>query len=136
MFPDRLERYTTIPSLMTAEHWDASLRKSVCTTPSSETLAPRFFACQTFWPELSNKSISFLREEATMRNIDPHRPSGSPRGTDDESWTFIPVIVCVAALCLVLFFLTPTFDNQSNGARSARPGAATSTTAEERTGSR
>ena len=44
--------------------------------------------------------------------------------------TFIPFIVCVAAICLVLFFLTPTFDNQSNGngARSARPGAATPTT--------
>jgi hypothetical protein len=66
-----------------------------------------------------------------MLNIDPHRPKGSPvrpRGTDDESWAFIPVIVCVAALCLVLFFVSPTFDNQSNVARSARPGAATSTT--------
>jgi hypothetical protein len=66
-----------------------------------------------------------------MRDIDPHRPKGSPippRGTDDEIWAFIPVIVCVAALCLVLFFLTPTFDNQSNGARNARPGAVTSTT--------
>ena len=66
-----------------------------------------------------------------MRNIDPHRPKGSPippRGTDDEIWAFIPVIVCVAALCLVLFFVSPAFDNQSNGARSARPGAATSTT--------
>jgi hypothetical protein len=66
-----------------------------------------------------------------MRNIDPRRPKGSPippRGTDDESWAFIHVIVCVAALCLVLFFVSPTFDNQSNGARSARPGAATSTT--------
>jgi|SoiMethySBSTD1v2_1073268.scaffolds.fasta_scaffold115188_3 hypothetical protein len=66
-----------------------------------------------------------------MRDIDPHRPNGSrilPRGTDDEIWAFIPVIVCVAALCLVLFFLTPTIDNQSNGARNARPGAVTSTT--------
>jgi hypothetical protein len=66
-----------------------------------------------------------------MLNIDPHRPKGSPIppcGTDDEIWAFIPVIVCVAALCLVLFFVSPTFDNQSNGARSARPGAATSTT--------
>ena len=74
-----------------------------------------------------------------MRNIDPHRQKGSPippRGTDDESWVFIPVIVCVAALCLVLFFVSPTFDNESNGAKSARPGAATSSTAEERTGSR
>jgi hypothetical protein len=63
-----------------------------------------------------------------MRDIDPHRPKGSPirpRGTDDEIWAFS---VCVAALCLVLFFLTPTFDNQSNDARSARPGAVTSTT--------
>jgi hypothetical protein len=66
-----------------------------------------------------------------MRDIDPHRPKGSripARGTNDEIWAFIPVIVCVAALCLVLFFLTPTFDDQSNGARSARPGAVTSTT--------
>jgi hypothetical protein len=66
-----------------------------------------------------------------MLNIDPHRPKRSavhPRDTDDESWSFIPVIVCVAALCLVLFFLSPTIDNQSNGARSARPGTATRTT--------
>jgi hypothetical protein len=66
-----------------------------------------------------------------MRDIDPRPPKGSPippRRTDDEIWAFIPVIVCVAALCLILFFLTPTFDNQSNGARSARPGAVTSTT--------
>jgi hypothetical protein len=66
-----------------------------------------------------------------MRDIDPHRPKGSPippRGADDEIWAFFPVIVCVAALCLVLFFVSPTFYNQSNGARSARPGAVTSTT--------
>jgi hypothetical protein len=67
-----------------------------------------------------------------MHDIDPHQPKGSPippRGTDDEAWAFIPVIICVAALCLILFFLSPTFDNQSNGgARSARPGAVTSTT--------
>jgi hypothetical protein len=65
-----------------------------------------------------------------MRNIDPQRPDGPPSDTDDRSWAFIPLIVCVAAICLVLFFLTPTFDNQrdGNGARSARPGAATPTT--------
>jgi hypothetical protein len=66
-----------------------------------------------------------------MHDIDPHQPKGNPiptRGTDDEAWAFIPVIVCVTALCLVLFLLSPTFDNQSNGARIARPGAATSTT--------
>jgi hypothetical protein len=65
-----------------------------------------------------------------MLNIDPRRPKGSPvapRGTDDEGGALIPVIVCVAALCLVLFFVSPSFENQSNGARSARPGAATST---------
>ena len=66
-----------------------------------------------------------------MRDIDPHRPKGSPippRGADDEIWAFFPVIVCVAALCLVLFFVSPTFDNKSTGAKSARPGAVTSTT--------
>jgi hypothetical protein len=63
-----------------------------------------------------------------MRDIDTDRPKGSPIPPRSESWAFIPVIVCVAALCLILFFLTPTFENQSNGARSARPGAVTSTT--------
>ncbi len=63
-----------------------------------------------------------------MRNIDPRRLGSRqpPEGADDESWAFIPVIVGLAALCLLLFFfLTPTFENEGDGARSAPPGAIT-----------
>ena len=62
-----------------------------------------------------------------MFNIDPHRRNAA-LAAPMRDWAFIPVIVCVAALCLVLFFVSPIFDNQSTGAPSARPGAATSTT--------
>lgn len=67
-----------------------------------------------------------------MRDINPDDPKlnrTSAGNGDDESWAFVPVIVGVAALCLLLFFfLTPAFEDEGNGARSARPGAATSAT--------
>lgn len=67
-----------------------------------------------------------------MRDINPDDPKVNPTpagNVDDDSWAFVPVIVGVAALCLLLFFfLTPSFEHEGNGARSARPGAATSAT--------
>jgi hypothetical protein len=50
---------------------------------------------------------------------------------EDQSWTFLPVIIAPAAACLLLyFFLKPAFyvGAASPTARSARPGAATQTT--------
>jgi hypothetical protein len=54
----------------------------------------------------------------------------SPKEIDDQSWSFLPVILGAAAACLLLyFFLTPGFnaEEERSAARSARPGATTQT---------
>jgi hypothetical protein len=56
-----------------------------------------------------------------QRNLEPE--------PEDQSWTFLPLIVASAAACLlVYFFLEPAFYVDADApAQSARPGAATQT---------
>jgi hypothetical protein len=57
----------------------------------------------------------------------------SRTGGDDSLWAFFPVLVSLAATCLLtFFFLSPSFEvAEPAGANSARPGAATSVAAEQ-----
>jgi len=54
----------------------------------------------------------------------------SPTGSDDSLWAFLPILVGLAAICLLtFFFISPSFEAVDPiGAKSARPGAATSVT--------
>lgn len=49
---------------------------------------------------------------------------------DDSVWTYLPIVLSAAAICLLLFlFLTPNFEAaEAVRARSARPGAETAVT--------
>jgi hypothetical protein len=52
--------------------------------------------------------------------------------TDDSVWTYLPIVVSAAAICLLLvLFLSPTFEaGEPMRAKSARPGAETGVTQE------
>jgi hypothetical protein len=54
----------------------------------------------------------------------------SRRGSDESLWAFLPILVGLAAICLLTFyFISPSFEVADPvGAKSARPGAATSVT--------
>ena len=72
-----------------------------------------------------------------MRIADVPDPEDDSKPTSpevgDQLWAFIPIIVGVAAVCLLMFFLvTPSFEaTDSMDARSTRPGAETVTTRPE-----
>jgi hypothetical protein len=63
----------------------------------------------------------------------PSADSQSPKEivAHDHSWSFLPVIVGAAAVCLLMyFFVTPGFnaEEESAATKSARRGATTQTT--------
>ena len=56
-------------------------------------------------------------------------PVSEPKA-EDSFWTYLPIVLSAAAICLLLFFfLTPDFEAaEAVRARSARPGAETAVT--------
>jgi hypothetical protein len=67
----------------------------------------------------------------------PPSDGNRPRtGGDDSLWAFLPILIGLAALCLLMFFfLSPSFEPADRvSARSARPGAATPVTEHEEGG--
>jgi hypothetical protein len=60
----------------------------------------------------------------------------SRTGGDDSLWAFLPILVGLAAICLLtFFFLTPSFEvAEPPDAKSALPGAATSVTVNQGSG--
>ena len=73
---------------------------------------------------------SAIEQLDDLAPVDNHRRKLKP-DPEDQSWSFLPVIVASAAACLLLyFFLMPAFyvDADAPVAQSARPGAATQTT--------
>jgi len=65
------------------------------------------------------------------RGVPASRHGEAPRTDDaDALWAFLPILVSLAAICLLTFlFLTPSFESGgSAGITSARPEAKTSVT--------
>jgi hypothetical protein len=63
--------------------------------------------------------------------VPPSDDGNHPRtGGDDSLWAFLPILIGLAALCLLIFFfLSPNFEVADPvSAKSARPGAETSVT--------
>jgi len=58
-------------------------------------------------------------------DVPPSDGSHSRIEGDDTLWAFLPILIGLAALCLlVFFFLSPSFEPADRvSARSARPGA-------------
>jgi hypothetical protein len=73
-----------------------------------------------------NSSIEQLDDLMPVEN---HRQNLKP-DPEDQSWSFLPVIVASAVACLLLYlFLMPTsYNADAPIAHSARPGAATQAT--------
>jgi hypothetical protein len=85
-------------------------------------------------PEPSNGTQSFLGMRADMNaDVPPSDGSHSRIEGDDTLWAFLPILIGLAALCLlVFFFLSPSFEPADRvSARSARPGAAMPVTVHE-----
>jgi hypothetical protein len=77
-------------------------------------------------------STSFLGMRQDMHTqAPPSDDANHPRaGGDNSLWAFLPILVGLAALCLLMFFfLSPSFEVADPvSAKSARPGAETSVT--------
>jgi hypothetical protein len=72
-------------------------------------------------------------------------PTESPRANDrnasskseeDSLWAFLPILVALATICLLMYFLLPPRFEAADpvGAKSARPGAAISVTVQQEKG--
>jgi hypothetical protein len=69
-----------------------------------------------------------------MNSYVPPSEGNHPRiEGDDTLWAFLPILIGLAALCLLMFFfLSPSFEPADRvSARSARPGAETPATVHE-----
>jgi hypothetical protein len=69
-----------------------------------------------------------------MNSYVPPSEGNHPRiEGDDTLWAFLPILIGLAALCLLMFFfLSPSFEPADRvSARSARPGAETPVTVHE-----
>ena len=85
-------------------------------------------------PEPSNGTQSFLSMRAEMHaDVPPSDGNHARIEADDTLWAFLPILIGLAALCLLIFlFLSPSFEPADRvSARSARPGAETPVTVHE-----